>query len=390
MNKFLKRIAVFLCFMLIAPTLLNCIPSVHSLSQVEAAAKAKLYASKGTIGISSTPEYLYVENKKDNAKYTYTSKNKKVATVDKYGKLTGVSKGKTDIVVKETYKGKTTTVGTYKLNVALSKLFTKKMDVTAFNSATVPIDYYNYKAKYSFTPKDKSILTVDKKGYLVGLKEGSTTVTVTETYKKAKRSLGSVTVNVKMPAISKNSKSIDIGVNSTNYPLSVIDVDYLAWGLKVSYESADSNIVSVADVTSEWGDVETVIKGVAVGTTELTLFGEYNGQKFEIGKVNVTVKEIPVTQFKFDPSYVDEELGYFTKTYYLGEDEYSYSLKDYLIINPENTTTPVTFSSSNESVAKVDNNGKVTTISKGTAMITATCGSFSDKMEITVENYDEW
>lgn len=389
MSKFLKRIAVFLCFMLIAPTLLNCIPSVHSLTQVEAAAKAKLYTTKGTIGISSTPEYLYVENQKDNAKYTYTSKNKKVATVGKTGKLTGISKGKTDIIVKETYKGKTTTVGTYKLDVALSKLSTKKIDITAFDHAMAPIKYFNYKAKYSLVSADKSIVTIEK-GYLVGLKQGTTTVSVTETYKKKNRKLGSFTVNVKQPTISEMSKSIDIGINSSNYPLSVINVDNLSWYATTSCESADSNIVSVTTEANDWGEVSTVIKGVALGTTEITVYGEYNGQKFEIGKVNVTVKEIPITEFKFDPDYVDEELGYLSKTYYLGYDEDEYSIKNYLIRNPENATTPITFSSSNESVAKVDNDGKVTAISKGTTMITATCGSFSDKMEVVVESYDEY
>lgn len=49
-------------------------------------------------------------------------------------------------------------------------------------------------------------------------------------------------------------------------------------------------------------------------------------------------------------------------------------------------TTPITFSSNNESVATVDAAGVVTAIANGTATITATCGSFTADCIVTVEN----
>lgn len=389
MNKLFKRIAVLLCCAIIAPSVLSIIPSVHSLSHVEAAAKAKLYNNKSTIGIAATPEYLYIENKNYDAKYTFTSKNKKIATVNKYGQIIGVSKGKTDIVVKETYKKKTTTVGTLKVTVVPSKLGSKKLTVSAFDTSFPDINYFNYKAKYTLKSNNNSIVTIDKNGYIVGLKEGTAKVTVTETYKKVKRNLGTINVTVKFPSIHKNSNAIDIGINRSSYPYSLINIDNMPWNSNLSYESADSNIVSVEKEKSIWGEEELVLKGNNYGTTDIAVFIEYNGQKYEIGKVTVTVKDIPVTEFGFNSYYADED-GIYRRTYYIEEANYVYSLFDALRFAPDNTSTPMTFTSSDENVAKVDNKGNLTIVSKGTATITATCGSFTATAEITIKSYDEW
>jgi len=55
-------------------------------------------------------------------------------------------------------------------------------------------------------------------------------------------------------------------------------------------------------------------------------------------------------------------------------------------IAPADTTDDktVTYTSSNETIATVDANGKVTAVKPGTVTITATVGTFTDKVEITV------
>lgn len=53
-------------------------------------------------------------------------------------------------------------------------------------------------------------------------------------------------------------------------------------------------------------------------------------------------------------------------------------------ITPNGATGTVTFASSSDSVATVDEFGKVTAVGDGTATITATCGEFTDTCTVTV------
>ena len=55
-------------------------------------------------------------------------------------------------------------------------------------------------------------------------------------------------------------------------------------------------------------------------------------------------------------------------------------------ITPANAVETITWSSSDEDVATVDENGEVTAVGAGTATITATAGSASDTCEVTVHN----
>ncbi len=387
MTKFMRRIAVLLCICLMAPTVLNCIPNVNVNTTAEAMAaaktKAKLYTKKGSIGIASTPEYIYIEDQNYDAKYTFTSSNKKIVTVDKNGKLTGVAKGTAKITVKETYKKKTVNVGTFTVSVVNSKLSSKSIEVPLFASYYLPLEYRNYKAKYSGEVADPTIATVNEDGLLVGLKEGKTTVTISETYKKKTRKLGNLTVTVKAPSINPESAKVTLGVNQITDPFSLIYIDDYSWNTAYTFESADPTIVSVNQV-SEDGYIYQTLKGEKVGTTTMTVAAEYQGEKVTVGTVEVTVAEIPVTSFGFDSDYKDEN-NTFTKTFYIGDDDYNY-LNYYLLKEPYNATTPVTFTSSDPSIATVDADGKVKALKEGTVEITATCGTFSDKAVITIES----
>ena len=53
--------------------------------------------------------------------------------------------------------------------------------------------------------------------------------------------------------------------------------------------------------------------------------------------------------------------------------------------NPANTTDPIIWMSSDESVATVDQNGEVIALADGTVTITATCGDHSDTCSVTVD-----
>lgn len=113
------------------------------------------------------------------ATYNWTSGDKKVATVDKNGKVTAVGKGKTKITVK-TENGKkatcTVTVKEAPKSVKLSKEITlKKGETYSLKAVLTPSDAYT---TYTWTSDNKKVATVDKKGKVTAVGKGTAKITV--------------------------------------------------------------------------------------------------------------------------------------------------------------------------------------------------------------------
>ncbi len=92
--------------------------SFGTVDYVEAAAKAKLTTKKLTI-TKGSKKTIKIKRKSSKCKYTYKSKNKKIAKVSSKGVVTAVKKGTTKITVKEINKSnkKSKTLGTVKVTV---------------------------------------------------------------------------------------------------------------------------------------------------------------------------------------------------------------------------------------------------------------------------------
>ena len=116
----------------------------------------------------------------------WTSSNKKVATVDKKGKITAKKTGTATITVR-TKKGATASV---KVKVQKGKVTTKKLTITNVTGKKLTMKKgKTFKIKTSVTPitspdkisyasSNKKIVTVDKKGKLKAVKKGTATITV--------------------------------------------------------------------------------------------------------------------------------------------------------------------------------------------------------------------
>ena len=116
----------------------------------------------------------------------WTSSNKKVATVDKKGKITEKKTGTATITVR-TKKGATASV---KVKVQKGKVTTKKLTITNVTGKKLTMKKgKTFKIKTSVTPitspdkisyasSNKKIVTVDKKGKLKAVKKGTATITV--------------------------------------------------------------------------------------------------------------------------------------------------------------------------------------------------------------------
>lgn len=134
-----------------------------------------------SIGLTESVKIKPVVNKGSKPKYTWSSKNKKVATVDKNGKITGVKAGTTTITV--------TTQNDLKAQLTV-KVLKKPTSVTLSEEQTVEVGNTlqlkaelkpNKSGSYKMTWKssDNQIAKVDANGVVTGLNAGSATITVT-------------------------------------------------------------------------------------------------------------------------------------------------------------------------------------------------------------------
>ena len=131
-----------------------------------------------------------------------------------------------------------------------------------------------------------------------------------------------------------------------------------------TWESLDESVATVIDGT---------VTGKASGTTKV-LYKLPVGTNNMIFETNVDVKGIPIV------SVASVSLNKTTASLLKGKTTTLVTK-----INPNNATNKgVTWSSSNNSVAKVDSNGKVTAVAKGTATITVTTKDGSKKATCTV------
>ena len=169
-------------------------------------------------------------------------------------------------------------------------------------------------------------------------------------------------------------------------PVEAVSVEPASVELSVYDESTLSAVVAPEDATikdvvwtSDNEEVVTVdesgkITGVSVGSATITATSKDDPTKAGTCTVTVTAPAAPVTGVKLDKSAETIQIGN--------------TLALTASVEPENANNPeVVWSSSNESIARVDQTGLVTGVYVGTATITVTTvdGGFTASCEVTVE-----
>ena len=129
----------------------------------------------------------------------------------------------------------------------------------------------------------------------------------------------------------------------------------------ITWESDDTDIATVEGFTDQQTGVQhAVVTGVSGGTVTITATISHYGQQF-VQTVQVEVRVLTqsftiTNQDALDTLYLEEE------------EEFTYTID----IQPENSTyTSVTWTSSVQGVARVDEHGKVTAVAYGDTIITA-------------------
>ncbi len=149
-------------------------------------------------------------------------------------------------------------------------------------------------ATYKFTPANTDILSNPKTGNPVGLKYGSTTVSITQTVGSTTTTLDEVvtvtvaTANVKDELI-KNGFTTTVGGNAYNgYP-----VDNRNSSATYYYESSDSTICTVNTAGINKNQDYLVLTPKKAGTVVVTVYETVPSEnvKTKIGKFNVIINE---------------------------------------------------------------------------------------------------
>ena len=219
------------------------------------------------------------------------------------------------------------------------------------------------KLTIEWTSSDESVATVDATGMVVAVSAGEADITASVTDSEMS-AVCKVTVKVAAKDITVPD-NLDVKLNDgneTTVEATVSPAD--ATDVKVSYASTDEAVATV----DKDGRVQVLQPGECDITTTLMQDGE-----------KVTEKTTHVKAFyEVESITLDSNEGKLT----VGN---SHTIKATVAPEEVAAETTIDWSSSNEKVATVDSNGKVTAVSSGNATITATAGEESANYEVTVE-----
>ena len=219
------------------------------------------------------------------------------------------------------------------------------------------------KLTIEWTSSDESVATVDATGMVVAVSAGEADITASVTDSEMS-AVCRVTVKVAAKDITVPD-NLDVKLNDgneTTVEATVSPAD--ATDVKVSYASTDEAVATV--------DKDGKVKVLKAGECDITTTLMQDGEK-------VTEKTTHVKAFyEVESITLDSNEGKLT----VGN---SHTIKATVTPEEVSAKTPIEWSSSDEKVATVDSNGKVTAVSSGNATITATADEKSANYEVTVE-----
>lgn len=193
---------------------------------------------------------------------------------------------------------------------------------------------------------DPNIIEVGSNGIIKGINAGTTTLII-QSYKNTMSK--TIVVNVKeIPSeIKVNEEKVKIYAGE-DYQVEVTVLPEALENKKVKYTSSNNKIVTV--------DSKGKITGIKKGKAQITITTEETPQISKI--IEVTVEEKP-SELRVEQSEIELYV----------EDTYNLNVT----VLPENLENKkVTYATSDENIATVDKNGKITGIAEGTAQITIT------------------
>ena len=312
---------------------------------------------------SETITATVIPSDASNKAVIWSSSNASVATVSSSGVVTGKSRGTATITVTAIDgNGASATceveVKQYVTGISIDEtslsLFIGE-DATLSVTSVLP-DNANDKS-ITWTSSDISVATVDDSGKVTAVSKGTATIKATANDGSGKQATCSVTVKKPVSSIQLNSTSLVLyrGASDVTETLTATVIPSDASNTAVTWSSSNASVATVSS--------SGVVTGKSRGTATITVTAiDGNGAS--------ATCEVEVKQYVTGISINKTSLSLF-----IGEDA---TLSVTSVLPSDANNKSYTWSSSDSAVASVDDNGKVTAKSKGTATIKATANDGSE------------
>lgn len=219
------------------------------------------------------------------------------------------------------------------------------------------------KLTLAWTSSDESVATVDETGTVTAVAAGEAEITAAVKDTEM-QDVCVITVKVSAKEL-KVPDTLDVKLNDTDETAIEAKCEPKnASNISFDFASSDEEVATV--------DKDGKVKVLKAGECDITTTLMQDGEK-------VTEKTTHVKAFyEVESITLDSNEGKLT----VGN---SHTIKATVAPEEVAAETTIEWSSSNEKVATVDSNGKVTAVSSGNATITATAGEESANYEVTVE-----
>lgn len=317
----------------------------------------KLYVGESKT-VTATLEPADVQNKT----VTWTSSNPSVASVDAQGSVTAKAAGTATVTARTannlTAEVAVTVAPVYPTAITLN-VTEKYIHAYETFTLTAKITPSDVKDKtLTWKSSNESVAVVDAEGNVTGAKEGTAEITVSSP--GGAKATCKFTVMVPLPeSVKLNFDHLIMEVDDTRY-LKALILPEGAYS-SVTWSSSNSAIASVSSI----GQITALAPGEVTITATTT-----NGIT---GSCAITVlkKGTPATEVIVSPAKLELSPGH--------------SARLTAEIKPANVSNPfLTWTSNNEKVATVDQDGEVTAVGEGIAIVYAQCGSISGSAVVKV------
>lgn len=327
------------------------------------------------VGETEKLEVSVYPNNADNKNVLWMSSNESVAVVDANGAITAVGGGEAEIIVTSAENPEIkdyciVTVIQPVTGISLNKSVTEIVEDESEQLFAIISPENATNKSVTWTSSDVSIAMVSSDGTVYGIKPGQATIMAT-TVDGGFVALCKVTVKAKTVVadaiqLSPNSATIAKG---ENLQLNVVLTPDNVSNKTVNWTSTNTNVATV--------DASGLVRAISEGKTQIIATTTDGSNLSAICEITVENQFISVTKIEINPTSERIAKG---KSIMLNA-----------VITPEDASLKtVSWSSTNPGVATVSQNGEVTAVSEGNAIVIASTqdgSNLSAMCQITV--YDE-